>query len=135
MNSRVLIETILGFIVILVALTFVYIAYNSGNVSQVTDGYDINAKFTDASGLTIGSDVRISGIKIGNVTQQTIDQSDGLYQAMITLTIESAMKLPVDSSAAIVSESLLGGKYVSISPGGSDNFLKNGDSHIFLFRN
>lgn len=116
-------ETLMGAIVLVVAAGFVSIAYKSGNVSS-TDGYFLSAKFDRVDGLNIGSDVRISGIKVGSVVEQIVDPET--YSAIIKVAIEDKYKLPKDSSAEISSESLLGGKYLSIVPGGDDKMLENG---------
>lgn len=126
MNSRSIIESLIGALVIAVAASFVFIAYKSGNVTSAS-GYNVSAKFNDIGGLNIGSDVRISGIKVGTVTSQMIDQSDGLYQANIVLNIDNSIQIPTDTSAAIVSDGLLGNKYIALEPGGSEEFFKDGD--------
>ncbi|MCH2037187.1 MAG: outer membrane lipid asymmetry maintenance protein MlaD [Rickettsiales bacterium] len=126
MNSRSIIESLIGALVIAVAASFVFIAYKSGTVSSST-GYNISAKFNNIGGLNVGSDVRVSGIKIGTVIDQTIDQSDGLYLADVTLNISNDIKLPTDTTAAIISDGLLGSKYVALEPGGSEDFIQEGD--------
>ncbi len=60
--------------------------------------------------------MKLAGVKIGSVTGTAIDPKT--YQATVTLTVEDAIKLPRDSSASVVSEGLLGGKYLLLQPGG-----------------
>jgi len=117
-------ETLVGAVVLVVAAGFVFIAYKSGNVAT-SNGYTITAKFDRIDGLSIGSDVRISGLKVGSVVGQDIDQQS--YEAVVKVSIIDKYKLPEDSSAEIVSDGLLGSKYMALVPGGSDNMLKNGD--------
>ena len=117
------IETIIGTLVIVVAATFFYSAYKTTEVSKFNDGYNLTAKFDRADGLNLGSDVKIGGIKIGKVISQDIDNKS--FQAIITFNIQNDINLPSDTSAAIVSSGLLGEKYVNLTPGSDDSFLKN----------
>ncbi len=119
-----LVETIAGGIVLIIACLVLVFAYKE-NSGQDVSGYNVTAKFDRVDGLAEGSDIKLSGIKIGKVTSLKIDPK--IYMAVATLTISDNIKLPIDSSAAIISESLLGGKYLSITPGGEEDMLKEGD--------
>ncbi len=125
--GRNVIETLMGAVVLLVAAIFVFISYQSGNVSSSSgNGYTLHAKFQQTGGVAIGSDVRLSGIKIGSVVNQTLDKTS--YLANLTLSIQRDIKLPRDSSAAIVSEGLLGGKYIELQPGADEEMFAEGDT-------
>ena len=106
------VETIMGILVLAVAALFCYFAYN---VSDLKVG-----------GLNVGSDVRINGIKIGTVVSQKLDEED--YTANVVMSIAPNIKLPDDSSAAIVADGLIGNKFIKIDPGHSDTVLKDGDN-------
>jgi len=118
-----IIETIMGAVVLAVAGIFLSFAYQGSQI-KVEDGYKISSKFSDASGIALGSDVRIGGIKVGVVSDMSLDAET--YQAVVFIQIRNATKLPKDSSAAIVSSGLLGGKYIQITPGGDDKMLEQG---------
>ncbi len=118
------VETIMGIVVLFVAAFFLYFAYQVSDL-QVVKGYDINAKFLKVGGLTVGSDVRINGIKVGTVIAQTLDPVD--YVADVKLSIAPDVKLPKDSVVAIVGDGLVGNKFVKIEPGKSSEMLQNGD--------
>ena len=120
-----LIETILGLFVIGIAGYFMYYAYNSGQGGRSISGYSIVARFERIDGLNVGSDVKISGVKVGSVQGLQIDTES--YQAKATLVIKHGVKIPTDSSAEIVSDGLLGGKYVAVVPGAEESVLKNKD--------
>lgn len=115
------IEAILGAIVLATAGFFLYFAYNSSQRSQV-NGYNLFAKFEKVDGIIAGSDVKLSGVKVGNVKSITIDPAS--YQAVVVFTIKESLHIPTDSAASIVSEGLMGGKYLSITPGMSQDMLK-----------
>ncbi|MBL0942225.1 MAG: outer membrane lipid asymmetry maintenance protein MlaD [Alphaproteobacteria bacterium] len=126
MNHNI-IETFVGAIVIIVAGFFLVFAYSSSHID--TNGYSLNAKFDRIDGLNVGSDVRISGVKVGTVTHQSIDPTT--FLATITFTVDPTLKLPKDTSAEIVSAGLLGGKYLALIPGGTDEFLSEGNEIIY----
>jgi phospholipid/cholesterol/gamma-HCH transport system substrate-binding protein len=87
-------------------------------------GYPLVAKFDRVDGLSIGSDVKMSGIKIGTVTAQSLDPET--YQAVVHMDIASKYKIPEDSTARVATESLLGGSYLELQPGGSPDMLASG---------
>lgn len=123
-----LIETLMGAIVLVVAVFFVNTAINSSGVSS-QGGYEIAAQFDSIDGISIGSDVRIGGIKVGTVSGQKLNNKT--YRADLLLSIEDDVKLPTDTSAEIASESLLGGKYISLIPGAMDEYLASGEEVEF----
>jgi len=123
-----IIETVMGAVVLTVAGGFLYFAYNNSNVKQV-DGYELKADFSSVSGVGIGSDVRIGGIKVGVI--ESLDLDPKTYEAVLVLRIKEEVKLPKDSSAAIQSSSLLGEKFVTIDPGGDEEMLKDGDAIVY----
>jgi phospholipid/cholesterol/gamma-HCH transport system substrate-binding protein len=122
-TSGNLIETFLGAFVVVVACYFVYFAYTAGQDGRSMKGYTVSAKFQRIDGLHVGSDVKVSGVKIGSVLRVVLDPKS--FQAKTTIFINDNIKLPIDSSAAVVSEGLLGGKYISIEPGADSQLLKN----------
>ena len=119
------VETIMGIVVIFVAAFFLYFAYQVSDL-QVVKGYDINARFLKVGGLNVGSDVRINGIKVGTVIAQNLDPED--YVADVKLSISSNIQLPKDSVVSIVSDGLVGNKFIKIEQGKSKEFLQNGDT-------
>lgn len=116
-----IIETFMGAFVIAVALIFVYISYSGGHIKTGGETYSIYAKFNEVGGVSTGSDVRIGGVKIGTVSRQFLDTNS--YRAVLKLTIQDNIQLPSDSSAAIVSDGLIGNKYVAIIPGSDEQML------------
>jgi phospholipid/cholesterol/gamma-HCH transport system substrate-binding protein len=124
--KRNVIETVLGAVVLLVAIVFLGFSYSAANVGDV-DGYTITADFTGTGGLNIGDDVQISGVKIGSVSKIELKQDD--YRARVSMDVEKFVKLPDDTSAFISSEGLLGGKYMELQPGASEEILSAG-GHI-----
>lgn len=122
--GKTLLETLIGAAVLVVAVIFAVFAYTRSGVGTVT-GYEVTARFTAVDGLDVGDDVRISGIKVGSVLDQSLEPT--FYQAVIRMSINSEVKLPKDTTAAIVSAGLLGGKYVALEPGGEEEMIKPGE--------
>ena len=125
MANRGIAEVLTGAAVLLIAAGFLGFAVAHSGRSTAGAGYDLKASFDHIDGLNEGADVRIAGVKVGSVTGQRIDPAT--FQAVVTIKIGDGIKLPKDTSAEIVSESLLGGKYMSLTPGGDPATLKPGD--------
>lgn len=125
---RNLIETVLGGVVLLVAALFLVFAYSNASLRTVS-GYELMAKFDRVDGLNQGGDVKVSGIKVGTITSQNIDPQS--YLAVVHFTVDPRIKLPVDSAAEVVSEGLLGSKYLSLVPGADSKTLQPGQEIRF----
>lgn len=123
--NRNIIETLMGAIVLAVAGFFIVFAYKSSGIEK-RDGILLKAQFDRVDGLVIGSDVRLSGVKVGSVTTMTVDPQS--YLAEVLFVVDPHIPLPVDSSAEIISSGLLGDKYLALVPGGAETFLKNGEA-------
>jgi len=121
--GRNAIETIMGAAVLVVAAVFVYFAYNTAQIKAVS-GYEISARFFKIGGLGKGSDVRISGIKIGTVVSNTLDPVT--FDAIVTMSIRADIKLPTDTVATISSSGMLGDKYIMLLPGRAPQTLAVG---------
>jgi phospholipid/cholesterol/gamma-HCH transport system substrate-binding protein len=116
-------EILTGAAVLVVAVGF--LAYAGANTGQGSvDGYQVTASFSSIDGLSVGSDVRLAGVKVGRVITTRIDPKT--YQANVDMTVQEGLQLPTDSSAQITSDGLLGGKFISLVPGGADVMIKPG---------
>jgi phospholipid/cholesterol/gamma-HCH transport system substrate-binding protein len=113
----------MGAIVVAVAAAFLYFAYTNTS-SGGFGGYELTAKMPRVDGLATGTDVRLSGIKIGAVRELTLDPKT--YLVTLHMDIRSDIQIPDDSSLMVTSSGLLGGSYLSITPGGDDKMLPPG---------
>ncbi len=116
-------EVAAGAAVLLVAAGFLAYAVASTGRAKV-GGYTLHAAFDNVGGIATGSDVRVAGLKVGSVTGLAIDPRS--YQALATFTVQSDIKLSVDSSATIATGGLLGGNFISLATGGGDKMLPDG---------
>jgi phospholipid/cholesterol/gamma-HCH transport system substrate-binding protein len=123
--GRSVFETILGAVVLAVAGLFLVFAYNSSDLKTVK-GYEVSANFPMVDGLKEGIDVKLNGVKIGSVTGMNLITTPGpnQYLVHVAMTVDPSIKLPTDTMALIASESLLGGKYMSLEPGVDDDDIK-----------
>lgn len=117
------VETILGAVVLIVAIGFVVLAGRAINV-QGESGYELTARFLKVGGLVRGSDVRISGVKVGTVIDRTLDTEN--FEAVVTFSVRDDIRLPVDSEAGVTGEGLLGGKYLRLFPGDASETIDPG---------
>ena len=121
-------EAIVGAFVIIISVVFLFFGFSTMKI-QNSDSYNVSALFNRIDGIKIGSDIRMSGIKIGTVVSQELDNYS--FEAKVLMSIDSKILIPDDSSAKITSDGLLGGNYISIEPGGSDIYLLNNEEIFF----
>jgi len=119
-------ETIVGFLVLLVAGIFtIFVSTTIGDEGK-NNGIDLKANFGSVGSITTGTDVRLAGVKIGAVTDIHLDTDT--YDAVVTLHVQSSVPVPDDSVAKIISDGLLGAAYLSVEPGASEDMLEAGDA-------
>jgi phospholipid/cholesterol/gamma-HCH transport system substrate-binding protein len=113
------------------ALFFLTTQTTSRGVSfSSTPHYDITAKFDNIGDLRVGSPVSMSGVEIGRVVHIDFDTRE--YKAVVTMRVnEKYNQIPTDSDASIYTQGLLGGKFIGLTAGGADTYLKNGDQIDF----
>jgi len=114
------VEALIGAAVLVVAAFFFIMVYSSSQ-KDVKDGYVLFANFQSVEGINVGSNVKIGGVKVGVVKNITLNPET--YEANVALFIDGTIKMPKDSSAQVSSEGFLGGKFISLEPGGSDTML------------
>jgi len=121
-------ETVTGAAVLAIAVGFFVFVLNSTGVSRGGAGYELVASFRSADGISIGTDVRLAGVKIGTVTDMALNAET--YRADTTITVRDQVEVPDDSAIAISSEGLLGGNFVEILPGGSPFMMEAGGEFL-----
>jgi phospholipid/cholesterol/gamma-HCH transport system substrate-binding protein len=119
-----LIETLIGVIVLIVAAVFLAFAYSWADGGAVR-GYELTARFNRVNGVKVGSDVLVSGIKVGTVVGISLDPKT--HAVELRFGIDDLTRLPEDSSAVISSGDLLGDKFIALVPGGAKEKLGAGD--------
>ncbi|MFZ5757862.1 MAG: outer membrane lipid asymmetry maintenance protein MlaD [Pseudomonadota bacterium] len=128
MKTRTLELSVGAFLVAgFLAFAFLAIKVSGLSFSAPADSYRVYAKFENVSGLTVRAKVTMGGVLIGRVTAIRLDPED--YSALVEMAIDGPVsKLSTDSSAAILTAGLLGEKYIGITTGADETFLKEGDT-------
>jgi len=122
-------EVAVGGVVLAVAIGFLVYAGQLTGLSRAPEGYELHASFRSADGVSIGTDVRMAGVKVGRVTDLDLDPQT--FRASATFTVQNDIELPDDSAVAVASEGLLGGNFVELLPGGSPFAFEPGDTVEF----
>ena len=117
-------EVVTGSVVLAAAVGFFFYAGQIVGFSGASDSHSYSASFRTADGISVGTDVRLGGVKVGAVTG--IDLNPETYRADAAFTVQSDVALPDDTAIIISSEGLLGGSYVELLPGGSPFNLEPG---------
>tara|TARA_A100001011_G_scaffold238004_1_gene245964 strand:- start:23 stop:478 length:456 start_codon:yes stop_codon:yes gene_type:complete len=134
MNSRknkVPIETIAGAVILIFAFTFLIYAFQKTDLSDDfrETNFVIYADFDSVAGLRVGSDIMLAGVKVGSVSEIELDAER--YIASTTMNLYKDFNIPEDTEAIIVSDGLLGEKYISLNVGGAMDTLTEGDQIIY----
>jgi phospholipid/cholesterol/gamma-HCH transport system substrate-binding protein len=119
---------VLGAVVLLTAAVFLSFAYSSADIGK-KEGYIVRADFDRIDGLKPGTDVKMNGVQVGSVDSVILNKQT--YRATVSFTVDRAIKLPRDTIAMVASESLLGGKYLSLEVGVDDeNVATDGSGRL-----
>lgn len=128
MENRLL-DLIVGLFVLIAGIVLFYTAFEASSVhtNNSQTSYELSASFDDIGSLSVRAPVRIAGVKVGEVSGLSLDLDN--FKAVVTVSIYNKNNnIPKDSSISIMTEGLLGAKYLSIMPGFVTEALKNGDS-------
>ena len=118
------VETLMGGIVLITAICFLILGMKTVNDNQ-KEGYQISLIFGSSAGLKNGDHVKISGINVGKILKLQLNMEN--YNAKVIVNLNDNIKVPDDSSARIISSSLLGGNFIDIIPGSAETYLKFDD--------
>lgn len=121
-NSAV--ETLIGAAVIVIAAAFFFFAYQTSGKGHASGAYRLSAEFDNAEGVSVGTDVRIAGVKIGSVVDFTLNPEN--FLANVVMELDPKVKLTDDATAKVTAEGLLGSKFIALEQGGADALLADG---------
>jgi phospholipid/cholesterol/gamma-HCH transport system substrate-binding protein len=118
------VETLIGTAVVAIAVAFFFYAYQASDKANAAGSYRLSAEFDNAEGVSVGTDVRVAGVKIGSVIAFTLNPEN--FQANVTMELDPSVKLTDDATAKVTAEGLLGSKFISLEQGGSETLLAEG---------
>ena len=121
MINRNVTEILIGAVVVITAVWCIYFVSVYTSIVSNDENYNLAAEFRSVEGISIGTDVRLAGVKIGTVKDIKLDPDT--YRVNAIFSVKNAIQIPDDSQAMISSEGLLGGNFIELVPGGSFDYL------------
>lgn len=121
MINRSVTEILIGAVVVATAIWFLYYTSTRTNIMTNEDSYNLSADFRSVEGVSLGTDVRLAGVKIGIVKALILNPET--YRVKAIFSVKNTIKIPDDSQALISTEGLLGGTFLELVPGGSFDYL------------
>ena len=125
MNKKINIEFVLGLIILILSIISIFYYSSKINLLNKNDTFQINSSYFDVGNMTIGNDVKINGVKVGEVLNIKLDQVS--YMAIITSSIDKSINIPDDSVFKISNNGFIGSSYIEIQLGNSEELLENND--------
>ena len=125
MNKKLKIEFVFGLLILLISIICMFYYSTKVNIFNKVDKLYINSSFFDIGNINIGNDVKIKGVKVGEVSSISLDEEN--YVAIITSSINKSFKIPIDSMFKISNNGFIGSPYIEIELGNSEDSFKNND--------
>jgi phospholipid/cholesterol/gamma-HCH transport system substrate-binding protein len=121
MINRSVTEILIGAVVVATAIWFLYYTSTRTNIMANEDSYNLSADFRSVEGVSLGTDVRLAGVKIGIVKALILNPET--YRVKAIFSVKNTIRIPDDSQALISTEGLLGGTFLELVPGGSFDYF------------
>ena len=128
MNKKINVEFILGLLILIISIICIFYYSSKINLFNKIDTLQVNSSFFDIGSLSIGNDVKIKGVKVGEISSIALDEEN--YMAIITSSINNSIKIPDDSTFKISNNGFIGSPYIEIELGNSEVSFKNNDYTI-----
>ena len=125
MNNKINLEYILGLLILIISIICIFYYSSKINLFNKVDTLQVNSSFFDIGNINIGNDVKIKGVKVGEVYSISLDEEN--YVAIITSSINKSFKIPIDSIFKISNNGFVGSPYIEIELGNSEDSFKNND--------
>ena len=128
MNKKINLEYVLGLLILIISIISIFYYSSKLNLFKKMDTLQINSSFFDIGNINLGNDVKINGVKVGEITGISLDQES--YMAIITSTVDQSIKIPNDSTFKISNNGFIGSPYIEIELGNSKISFNNNDYTI-----
>ena len=126
--NKINVEFILGLLILIISLISIFYYSSKINLLNKIETFQINSSFFDIGNTNIGNDVKINGVKVGEVLNIKLDQET--YMAIITSSVDKTISIPDDSVFKISNNGFIGSSYIEIQLGNSEGMLKNNDYSV-----
>ena len=125
MNKKISFEFIIGLIILIITLIFFF--YFSLKIDYFNDSkkINLNSNFFDIGDLIVGSYVKTKGVKIGEVTEISLDRNS--YMAIVKSSLNYDLKIPLDSEFKIANNGFIGSPYIEVTMGIKEQYYQNND--------
>tara|TARA_B100000161_G_scaffold153310_1_gene109234 strand:+ start:135 stop:575 length:441 start_codon:yes stop_codon:yes gene_type:complete len=128
MNKKINLEYVLGLLILIISIISIFYYSSKINLFNKVDTLQVNSSFFDIGNINIGNDVKIMGVKVGEVSSISLDQEN--FMAVITSSVDESIKIPNDSIFKIANNGFIGSPYIEIELGNSNEIFKNNDYTI-----
>ena len=128
MNKKINIEFVLGLLILITSIICIFYYSSKINFFNKIESFQIHSSFFDKGNINIGNEVKIKGVKVGEVSRISLDQDS--YMAIVTSSVDESIKIPNDSVFKISNNGFIGSPYIEIQLGNSEETLKNNDNTI-----
>ena len=128
MNNKINLEYVLGLLILIISIISIFYYSSKLNLFNKVDTLQIYSSFFDIGNINVGNDVKINGVKVGEITSIFLDQEN--YMAIITSSVDESIKIPNDSTFKISNNGFIGSPYIEIGLGNSNISFKNNDYTI-----
>ena len=128
MNKKINTEIALGLLILIISIISIFYYTTKINLFNKVETLQINSSFFDIGNMNVGNDVKIKGVKIGEISSISLDKEN--YMAIVTLSLDEKIKIPDDSIFKISNNGFIGSPYIEIELGNSKEILKNNDFSI-----
>ena len=128
MNKKINLEYVLGLLILIISIISIFYYSSKINLFNKVDTLQVNSSFFDIGNINIGNDVKIMGVKVGEVSSISLDQDN--FMAVITSSVDESIKIPNDSIFKIANNGFIGSPYIEIELGNSNEIFKNNDYTI-----
>ena len=125
MNNKISFEFIIGLLILIITLiSFFYFSLKIDYFDN-SKKINLNSNFFDIGGLTVGADVKTKGVKIGEVTEISLDGDS--YMAIVKSSFDYDLKIPLDSEFKIANNGFVGSPYIEVTMGINEQYYQNND--------
>ena len=125
MNKKISFEFIIGLIILIITLvTFFYFSFKIDFFDN-SKKINLNSNFFDIGGLTVGADIKTKGVKIGEVTEISLDKNS--FMAIVKSSLDDNLKIPLDSEFKIANNGFIGSPYIEVTIGNNEQYYQNND--------
>ena len=126
--NKINLEFTLGLLILIVSIISIFYYSSKINLLNKIETFQLNSSFFDIGNTNIGNDVKINGVKVGEVLNIKLDQET--YMAIVTSSINKSIKIPDDSVFKISNNGFIGSSYIEIQLGNSEELLKNNEFSV-----